>query len=217
MTQVAASTCKVMGMKFLRDNQIGNAMTWGLRSQDSAFTTFLANRLLNLYFEEGTFTSGDLLDHLGASMVVSERLTFLAKYREFHGLAAAGDFAKAAELLHSLLWSRMSPKYFWVTLLIDTLPFLAENVAENMMEGKGVYFNSEQTYELMHCLHELTQGDEDKSLPRKQRVILEEHEAILRRKLAHNLGVALMQEGDCASSKASDQSSGSKVLRGILG
>ncbi len=197
MSSVVASTCKVMGMKALAENQIGNAMTWGLRSQDSAFTTFLADKLLKIYCEEGTFTSGDLLDHLGASMVVSERLTFLAKYREFHGLAASGDFRTAATLLHSLLWSRMSPKYFWVTLLVDTLPFLAENVAENMQSGKGAYFNSEQTYELMHCLHELSR--EIDTLPRKQKLVLEEHDAILRRKLAHNLAVALMQENDSSS------------------
>ena len=36
-------------------------------------------------------SSGDLLDHLGVSMVVSDRLTFLAKYREFHGMATAGN------------------------------------------------------------------------------------------------------------------------------
>ena len=81
MTSLTTSICKVMGMKCLHLNQLGNAMTWALRSQDSTFTTFLADKLLNLYCESGTFSSGDLLDHLGVSMVVSDRLTFLAKYR----------------------------------------------------------------------------------------------------------------------------------------
>ena len=45
----------------------------------------------NFFSESGTFTSGDLLDHLGVSMVVSDRLTFLAKYREFHSLATSGN------------------------------------------------------------------------------------------------------------------------------
>ena len=73
LTSLTTSICKVMGMKCLHLNQIGNAMTWALRSQDSTFTTFLADKLLKLYCESGTFSSGDLLDHLGVSMVVSDR------------------------------------------------------------------------------------------------------------------------------------------------
>lgn len=132
-------------------------------------------------------------------MVVSDRLTFLAKYREFHGLASSGDFATAAILLHSLLWSRLAPKYFWVTLLIDTLPFLAESIAG---ENTKLFFSSEQTYELMHCLHEL-KAEHD--LPAKQKTILEEHETELRRKFACNLAVALMFENDGSQKSASSQ------------
>ena len=131
-------------------------------------------------------------------MVVSDRLTFLAKYREFHGLASNGDFAQAAALLHSLLWSRLAPKYFWVTLLIDTLPFLANSVSECINEGKSAFFSSEQTYDLMHCLHEL---NSDQDLPQKQRNVLKDNEADLRRKLAINLSVALMQENDASALK----------------
>ncbi len=50
------------------------------------FTSFLSDRLLHEYCESQTFSSSDLLDHLGQAMVVSDRLTFLAKYREFHKL-----------------------------------------------------------------------------------------------------------------------------------
>ena len=60
----------------------------------------------------------------GASIVVSDRLTFLGKYREFIRLREEADYQAAASLLHSLLWSRLAPKYFWVTLLIDSIPFL---------------------------------------------------------------------------------------------
>merc|ERR1712179_685438 len=105
----------------------------------------------------------DLLDNLGASIIVSDRLTFLGKYREFHKLVAEAEFSQAATLLHSLLWSRLAPKYFWVTLLIDALPFL-DNASEGMSEDmyntesqngesiEKVFFSSSQTYELMHCL-----------------------------------------------------------------
>ena len=152
---------------------------------------------MKLYCESENFNSGDLLDHLGVSMVVSDRLTFLAKYREFHGLAASGDYKAASALLHSLLWSRLAPKYFWVTLLVDTLPFLANNVSESIHTPAGCFFTSEQTYDLMHCLHEL----EKEELPPKQSTILKDRETELRRKLAINLSVALMQENDASSCK----------------
>ena len=208
MTSLMTSICKMMGMKSLKMDQLGNAMTWALRSQDSAFTTFLADKLLKLYCESGNFSSGDLLDHLGVSMVVSDRLTFLAKYREFHGLASNEDLKQAAALLHSLLWSRLAPKYFWVTLLTDTLPFLANSVSECINEGRSAFFNSEQTYDLMHCLHELENDDD---LPVKQKNILQANQADLRRKLAINLSVALMQENDISAMKNVSKQSKSSI------
>ena len=87
----------------------------------------------------------------------------------------------------------MAPKYFWITLLIDALPFLADNVSETIHDSPGVYFSSEQTYELMQCLHDL---QNEKELPAKQKLLLEQYEVELRRRFANNLAVALMQEND---------------------
>ncbi|TRY74421.1 hypothetical protein TCAL_10429 [Tigriopus californicus] len=186
MYSIVGSTCRVMGMQALREKRIGSAMAWALRSQDAQFTTFLADQLLLQYCEEGSFTSADLLDHLGSSMVLSDRLTFLAKYREFHRLCSEEqDFKAAASLLHSLMWSRMAPKYFWVTLLIDALPFVSCQ--------DEVLLSSEQTYELLHCLQEISK---DESLPKKQKLLLEEHEPQIRLELSRNLAIALMEEGD---------------------
>lgn len=200
MTSVVASICKVMGINALKEDRIGTAMAWGLKSQarlspvspvldahlighqnmlfqDARFTTLLADQLLKKYCAEGTFTAADLLDNLGSCMVVSDRLTFLAKYREFHRLYDRSEFHTAATLLHSLLWSRLAPKYFWVTLLIDALPFLSCSSDQNRLligfddslkdismgdfhdlesgdrtDKQTVYFSSSQTYELLHCL-----------------------------------------------------------------
>ena len=141
-------------------------------------------------------------------MVVSERLTFLAKYREFHRLCNSADFSSAASLLHSLLWSRLAPKYFWVTLLIDALPFLDSNegqisgdesmynLDENDASKPKIFFSSSQTYELMHCLQQLCLETE---LPIKQKLLLEEYETRIRMKLARNLAMSLMTEGDISS------------------
>jgi len=187
LTTVVSSTCKVMGIKAFNAGNTGSAMAWALKSQDAKFTTFLADKLLAEYANSGSFSSVDLLDNLGSSIVVSDRLTFLGKYREFHKLVEEGDYTGAATLLHSLLWSRLAPKYFWVTLLIDAIPFLT---ADNIL------FGSEQTYELLQCLQELST---DKSLPQKQKLFLEEHEPRVRLSLAKNLALALTQEGDASS------------------
>ncbi|CAB4066217.1 NUP85 [Lepeophtheirus salmonis] len=173
MTSVVTTTCKVMGMKMLKEGRIGSAMTWGLRSQDVKFTTFLADRLLLQYCNEGEFSSIDLLDNLGSAMMISDRLTFLAKI--------------AANLLHSLLWSRLAPKYFWVTLLMDASSFLISD---------DVLFSSEQIYELMHCLQELVN---DMELPKKQKALLDQHEGKIRIKLAKTLALALMNEADTSN------------------
>jgi len=183
---VVTQTCKVMGMRALQGGHTGSAMAWALKSGDSKFTTFLADKILAEYAASGTFSSTDLLDNLGASIVVSDRLTFLGKYREFHKLVDESQFSEAATLLHSLLWSKLAPKYFWVTLLIDCIPFLTADTA---------LFSSEQTYELLQCLQDLST---DSSLPTKQQLLLEEHEQRLRLSLAKNLALALTLEGDAA-------------------
>jgi len=181
---VVTSTCKVMGMRALQACNTGSAMAWALQSGDAKFTTFLADKLLSEYASSGTFSSTDLLDNLGASIIVSDRLTFLGKYREFHKMVSEAEFSQAATLLHSLLWSKLAPKYFWVTLLIDCIPFLTAD---------QVLFSSSQTYELLQCLQDLSK---DTTLPTKQQLMLEEHEMRLRLALAKNLALALTKEGD---------------------
>jgi len=187
---VLTSTCKVMGMKALASKDTGSAMAWALKSQDAKFTTFLADKLLFEYTNSGKFSSRDLLDNLGTSIIVSDRLTFLGKYREFNKMRDECDYIPAAELLHSLLWSRLAPKYFWVTLLVDALPFLTAD---------AVLLTGQQTHQLLQCLQELTS---DPSLPEKQQVILEEQETSIRLALAKNLARAMIKEGDSSTAAA---------------
>ncbi len=52
----------------------------------------------------------DLLDHLGASMLLSDKLTFLCKYREFHRLLEKREFPSAGDLLVRLLLSSTVPR-----------------------------------------------------------------------------------------------------------
>ncbi|XP_041364866.1 nuclear pore complex protein Nup85-like [Gigantopelta aegis] len=188
MQEQAQSICKLMGMKSYRHGRLGSALSWFLQSKDVAAATRLTEKFLLEYSEKGEFSHLDLIDNLGPAMLLSNRLTFLGKYREFHKLYEDGDFHAAGSLLLSLLTARLAPKDFWIILILDALPLL---------ETKQVVFSSTQTYELMHCLEELMQDmvkenkSENKALsePRKQKLEL------LRLALTRNLSRAIIHEG----------------------
>ncbi|KAB5517652.1 hypothetical protein PHYPO_G00169650 [Pangasianodon hypophthalmus] len=141
---------------------------------------FSHHRFLQDYCTRGSFSDLDLIDNLGPAMLLSDRLTFLGKYREFHRLYGEKKFTDAAKLLLSLMTAKIAPRSFWMTLLIDALPLL---------EQKEVIFSVDQTHELMFCLEELT-SDNSKLQP--------EHLAqleLLRLALARNLAMAIVKEG----------------------
>eukprot|EP00111_Clytia_hemisphaerica_P017804 TCONS_00052656-protein len=140
------SICKVLGMKALRRNRLGVALSWCLRAKDEEFAAYLTEKFLNHYIDTGKFTQCDLIDNLGSSMLLNNKLTFLGKYYEFHKLYSSEEFNEAASLLVSLLTSNLAPKRFWMILLTDALPLL---------ESKEMIISSEQTFELLQCLKEL--------------------------------------------------------------
>ncbi|XP_074080704.1 nuclear pore complex protein Nup85 isoform X1 [Macrotis lagotis] len=149
MTEQVRSICKILAMKAVCNNRLGSALSWSIRAKDAAFATLVSDRFLKDYCERGSFSDLDLIDNLGPAMMLSDRLTFLGKYREFHRLYGEKRFADAASLLLSLMTSQIAPRSFWMTLLTDALPLL---------EQKQVIFSAEQTYELMQCLEDLTLG-----------------------------------------------------------
>ncbi|XP_022103342.1 nuclear pore complex protein Nup85-like [Acanthaster planci] len=194
MTEQVRSICKVLGMRALQQGQLGSALSWCIRSKDAAFATFLSDRFLAEYSLGGGFSNLDLIDNLGAAMLLSDRLTFLGKYREFHKLYERGEFQEAASLLLSLLTAKLAPKSFWLILLTDVLPLL---------ELEELIFSSQQTYELLHCLHELTQwfASEDylrsEAATRKtkgQQELETEKLELLKLALARNLARAIQEE-----------------------
>lgn len=190
MTEQARSICKVVGMRHLNNKRLGAALTWFLRSKDVAFATVIAEKFLLEYSESGSFTNLDLIDNLGPSMLLSNRLTFLGKYREFHKLYEDGDFFAAGSLLLSLLDSRLAPKEFWLTLLKDAIPLL---------EARELIFSSSDTYQLMHCLEELTKEFDVMKQKDGKRRAFSEHEKekldLLKLGLTRNLSRAIVTEG----------------------
>ncbi|XP_055510012.1 nuclear pore complex protein Nup85 isoform X1 [Leucoraja erinacea] len=190
MTEQVRSICKIMAMKALSSNRLGSALSWSVRAKDSFFATLISDRLLQNYAIKGSFSDFDLISNLGSSMLLSDRLTFLGKYCEFHKLYGEMRFAEAAKLLLLLMTARIAPRSFWMTLLLDALP---------LMEQKEVIFSTEQTYELMHCLEDVT-ADEAQREKEAQAVGAEEDVEItklnlLRLAFTRNLAKAIVQEG----------------------
>ncbi|XP_036612485.1 nuclear pore complex protein Nup85 [Trichosurus vulpecula] len=190
MTEQVRSICKILAMKAVCNNRLGSALSWSIRAKDAAFATLVSDRFLKDYCERGSFSDLDLIDNLGPAMMLSDRLTFLGKYREFHRLYGEKRFADAASLLLSLMTSQIAPRSFWMTLLTDALPLL---------EQKQVIFSAEQTYELMQCLEDLTIGrpeprDLEGQRPQEDDIETTKVE-MLRLALARNLARAIVKEG----------------------
>ncbi|XP_060945834.1 nuclear pore complex protein Nup85 [Limanda limanda] len=190
MSEQVRSICKIMAMRALRNNRLGSALSWSIRAKDAAFATLISERFLQDYCAKGTFSDLDLIDNLGPAMLLSDRLTFLGKYREFHKLYGEKRFREAAKLLLSLMTAKIAPRSFWMTLLTDALPLL---------EQKEVIFSADQTYELMFCLEELT-SSLNSTPPSANRTMQEEDieltkVELLRLALARNLAMAIVKEG----------------------
>nr|XP_011718114.1 nuclear pore complex protein Nup85 isoform X1 [Macaca nemestrina] len=195
MTEQVRSICKILAMKAVRNNRLGSALSWSIRAKDAAFATLVSDRFLRDYCERGCFSDLDLIDNLGPAMMLSDRLTFLGKYREFHHMYGEKRFADAASLLLSLMTSRIAPRSFWMTLLTDALPLL---------EQKQVIFSAEQTYELMQCLEDLTsrrpvRGESDIQQLQDEDIETTKVE-MLRLALARNLARAIIREGSLEGS-----------------
>lgn len=201
MDEVVLSVSKVMAMRWFKLGRLGSALTWALRSRDAKASSYLADQFLQQYCSNGTFSIQDLLENLGSSMLLSDRLTFLGKYCEFHQLYRDQHFRDAASLLSALMISNLAPKYFWLSLLLDAVPLL---------ESNELVFNSKETYELIQCLEEFLiykgivnlsskakEQSEQKSLKDSS---LYENISLIRLALARNLARALSSES-CVKDK----------------
>merc|ERR1712080_203717 len=108
--------------------------------------TQLADMFLHEYAEAGNLSCSDLIGNLGSSVFISDRLTFLSKFREFTCLFEKKKDQESADLLVDLLTSQSAPKSFWLTLLLNAIPLL---------ESEPPWISTEQTYALMQCLEGL--------------------------------------------------------------
>uniref|UniRef100_A0A9J8CVB5 Nuclear pore complex protein Nup85 n=1 Tax=Cyprinus carpio carpio TaxID=630221 RepID=A0A9J8CVB5_CYPCA len=175
MSEQVRSICKIMAKRALRNNRLGSALSWSIRAKDAAFATLISERFLQDYCNKGSFTDLDLLDNLGPAMLLSDRLTFLGKYREFHRLYGENRFSEAAKLLLSLMTAKIAPRGLWMTLLTDALPLL---------EQKEV--KTRTTHALHSHFTVVKKLEEDIESTKTE---------LLRLALARNLAMAIVKEG----------------------
>uniref|UniRef100_A0A671Q0B3 Nuclear pore complex protein Nup85 n=1 Tax=Sinocyclocheilus anshuiensis TaxID=1608454 RepID=A0A671Q0B3_9TELE len=178
MSEQVRSICKIMAKRALRNNRLGSALSWSIRAKDAAFATLISERFLQDYSNKGSFTDLDLLDNLGPAMLLSDRLTFLGKYREFHRLYGEKRFSEAARLLLSLMTAKIAPRSLWMTLLTDALPLLEQKEVKT----DNSCFTVTQ---LPHCFSSVFQDEDIESTKTE----------LLRLALARNLTMAIVKEG----------------------
>lgn len=134
---VEQEVCRVLVKRSLSFKNYGNALEWAIRSRDNIYVTKVANIFLQHYCKTGEMMHKDLLAHIGAKMFIAPRLLFLIKYFDFHRFYSARAFAQAAELLVSLLDSKIIPEFFWPSLMADAIPLLEHN--EPIIPTKETY------------------------------------------------------------------------------
>lgn len=187
---VVTTVCKVMASKSLQRERLGNALAWALRSMDANLTNYLADRFLEGFADKGEFEATDLLDNLGSCMLVSDRLTFLGKYCEFHQLYKDKKLQEAGSLLVSLLSSHLPPKNFQIILLMQAIPLL---------ESDELILSANDTHMLLSCLEllesELLSEVDPCSVSKSLDPSTKEKIKIIRLALARNLSRAIIFEG----------------------
>ena len=178
----AQSVCRQMCRRALQYNRLGTALSWSIEANDSSCAMYVANKLLEEYSATGHFANIDLIDYLGPSVLLSERLTFLVKYRDFHKLYAQEKFSDAAKLLFNLIVNAKAPLEFRPSLFLDCLPLL---------ERETLFYGTDATTKLLACLNtldELKNFEDLDNAKRKQGKQIEN----LRLALTKNLAKAIV-------------------------
>ncbi|XP_054716603.1 nuclear pore complex protein Nup85-like [Uloborus diversus] len=147
MDALVKTIANVMTSRAMANGQLGSALTWVMHSKDVHFADELADRWLNDYAEHRKIEGFEILKNMASCMLVSDKLTFVGKYCEFHKLFNDRNFKAAASLLVSLISSEIAPSKFQVIMLLDAMPLL---------EASELIFSRKDTYHLMKCLESLS-------------------------------------------------------------
>lgn len=167
----ARAICKKMASELTREKRYGPAIAYCVRASDVRQLKRIVDEVLLQYIHEGVQPFCHAVDSIPPSLLDveaqemdvdslprivlaamprlhSSRLTFLARYRDFHREYAAGNLTQAATVLVELLTSSTAPENFWAVMLVDAIPLLQDQETD--------YFTKEQAYELLRVLDQIT-------------------------------------------------------------
>ncbi|ETN63003.1 Nup75 [Anopheles darlingi] len=121
---IATEVCKVQSRRYLALKRYGSALDWANKSGDGGCISEVANIFLEYYCNHGELLCEETIANLDSEMFLSSRLMFLKKYHDFRKYYRDQAYASAAELLVSLMDSKIMPSYFWPCLMSDAIPLL---------------------------------------------------------------------------------------------
>ncbi|XP_055936163.1 nuclear pore complex protein Nup85-like [Argiope bruennichi] len=153
LDNLVKTVSNVMASRALSNGKLGTALTWVMYSKDVRFADEIADRWLKDYTKHQKVEGLEIFKNMGSCMLVSDKLTFVGKYCEFHKLYSEGDWKIAASLLISLIASGLAPTNFQIIMLLDALPLL---------EASEIIFSRKETYQLMKCLENAVMNKENK-------------------------------------------------------
>ncbi|XP_014255526.1 nuclear pore complex protein Nup85 [Cimex lectularius] len=186
LEEVANGICKQLMVEEIEKDNLAGALTWAIMSENSEAASNIADKYLEKYAlgqTEVELMCCPVLANMAHSvLLLSGRLTLLIKYCEFVGLYEEMKWKEAVELLIRLLESKVAPKYFWLTLLIDSLPLLTEHPE---------LFSHDDVTILLASLEEVT-TDVENSIP--QREGIDEQIKYIRYQIAKCFSYTLLKE-----------------------
>ena len=141
---------KIVARKWLNLGRLSSALNWAIKSDDDTLITHICDLFLKHYIKTEQFLDEDLISSLGSHMLKSDRLTFLAKYYEFHQLVENRQVSEAFDLLISLIESKIAPYFFRPKLVIDLTP---------LIEHDNCKTTQKQISNILSALEEFRNGD----------------------------------------------------------
>lgn len=143
---------KIVARKWLNSGKLSSALNWAIKSDDEILITHICDLFLKHYIKTEEFLDSDLIESLGSNMLKSDRLTFLAKYYEFHQLVESKQVSEAFNLLISLIESKISPYFFRPKLVVDLIP---------LIEHDNCKTNQKQISNILSALEEFRNNNGD--------------------------------------------------------
>ncbi|XP_004927204.2 nuclear pore complex protein Nup85 [Bombyx mori] len=143
LLEVGEGVWRVLSGRHSAAGRDGAALSAAVRGGAAGRAGRCAGAALRHYCRTGCLPAPDLLLTAGPALLIDDTLLFLGKYCEFHRMYKNKEFRKAAQLLISLITSKIAPDFFWETLLLDALPLL---------ESDEAMFTADDTYDMMLCL-----------------------------------------------------------------